>query len=97
MYKKESTKKYFAEWIIISDRDDEKEELNPIDRFLLDNEPAGKENFEKFRNQLLEAINFEDEEYRTDRNATIIGEFIEHCKENNFGIPDYLFESFFDA
>lgn len=69
-------------------------EINPIDRFLLDNEPMDGETF---RTQLLAALNYEDEETRTNRNAHVVSGFIEHCAENGINIPDSVFESFFNA
>ncbi len=36
-------------------------------------------------------------EEKTERNATVISSFIEHCKENGMEIPDTLFESYFNA
>lgn len=81
----------------ISERVYNKEEINPIDQFLLDNEPAGIEESEKFRKQLLEAINFEDEETKLERNTNVVASFMEHCKEEGIEIPDTMFESYFGA
>ncbi len=93
----ESTKQKLADYMEISARVDNKEEINPIDQFLLDNEPAGIEESEKFRKQLLEAINFEDEEMKTERNTNVVASFMEHCKEEGIEIPDTMFESYFGA
>ena len=94
---KESTKQKLADYEDISERRDNREEINPIDKFLLDNEPAGVERSELFRNQLLEAINYEDEESKTERNTNVVSSFIEHCKSQGIEIPDTLFESYFGA
>lgn len=91
----ESTKAKFLSHDEIGDLKERGEELNPIDRFLWDNSPM--ENEETFRKQLFEAVNFEDLETKTDRNANVVADFMEHCKENGLEIPDTFFESYFDA
>jgi hypothetical protein len=91
----ESTKQKLADYMEISERVDNNEEINPIDKFLLDNEPAGIEESEKFRKQLLEVINFEDAESKTERNTNVVASFMEHCKKEGIEIPDTIFESYF--
>lgn len=93
----ESTKQKLSDYEDIDRRAQNEEELNPIDQFLLDNEPAGFEEEEKFRAQLLAAINYEDEETKTERNTVVIASFMEHCKKEGIEIPDTLFESYFRA
>lgn len=39
----------------------------------------------------------ESTEETTEKNAEIIGGFIEHCKQEGFDIPETLFESYFGA
>lgn len=39
----------------------------------------------------------EEEEILNNNKAILIDSFIEHCKELNIKIPDYAFESFFNA
>jgi len=92
----ESTKDTFLSWIEISELVDNGEELNPIDQFIYDWTPAGEEENE-FRSKLFEIVNFEDEEFKTERNTKVVSSFIDHCKENGIEIPDSLFESYFDA
>ena len=92
----ESTKDSFLSWAEISSLVDNKEDLNPIDQFIYDNEPAG-EIAKKFREQLFLAICYENEETKTERNSSIVSSFIEHCKNEGFIIPDSYFESYFGA
>ena len=92
----ESTKSKLVGYDEILDRLEEKLDINPIDRFLHDNEPAGVKGI-KFREQLLEALNFEDEETKTERNVKVVNSFIEHCKDEGLEIPEALFESYFGA
>lgn len=91
----ESTKSNFLSHDEIGNLKERGEELNPIDRFLWDNSPMEDE--EVFRKQLFEAVNFEDLESKTDRNAKVVADFMAHCKNNDLDIPDTLFESYFDA
>lgn len=91
----ESTKNNFLSYEEAANVRESGEELNPIDRFLLDNSPLEGE--EIFRTQLYEAVNYEDEEWRTERNMNVVAQFMEHCKEQGVKIPDTAFESFFDA
>ena len=71
--------------------------LDENDEFLFDNEPAGRNDADLFRLQLLDALNFETEEEKTERNANVVSSFMEHCKENGMVIPDTMFESYFGA
>lgn len=89
----ESTKYKLTDWMDIAERKDNKEKLNPIDAFLYKYSPASGE--DKFREDLLRAINYEDQESKVFRNTEIVGKFIDHCKENNVEISDEIYESFF--
>lgn len=46
------------EWIDVSHKHEMGLPLNPIERFILDNEPSGREHEDKFRSGLVEALNF---------------------------------------
>ena len=92
----ESTKDNFLAWIEISEKVDNGEDLNPIDQFIYDNSPAGDDEV-KFREQLFNAIGFENEETKTERNTNVVSSFMEHCKTEGIKIPDNVFESYFGA
>lgn len=92
----ESTRNNLLSWEEISKMVDDNEELNPIDQFIYDQSPAGESEY-TFRVQLFNAVNYEDEEEKTERNVSVVNSFMEHCKENGIEIPDSLFESYFDA
>ncbi|PHR71013.1 MAG: hypothetical protein COA67_07385 [Lutibacter sp.] len=92
----ESTKHNFLQWIEISEMVDKGEELNPIDQFIHDNTPAGDDET-KFREQLFKAVNYENDEAKTDRNTNTVAAFMEHCKSADFEIPDSMFETYFNA
>jgi len=91
----ESTRSKFLSHEEIGELRDREEDLNPIDQFLWDNSPMEDE--EKFRSQLFSALTYEDMESKTERNAKVVADFMEHCKENGLEIPDSFFESYFDA
>lgn len=91
----ESTKSKFLSHEEIGELRDRGEDLNPIDQLLWDYSPVEQEDV--FRKQVFEAVNYEDPEWKTDRNANVVADFMEHCKENGVTIPDTLFESYFDA
>ena len=93
----ESTKDNFLSWIEISGMVDNGEKLNPIDRFIYDNSPADFDKEQEFRDQLFEAVGYENEETQTERNAEIISAFMEFCKGEGYELPDTLFEDYFDA
>lgn len=94
----ESTREKLLSWDQVSELVDNKQELNPIDRFLYDNMPAGHDDELKFTNQFRDAIAYERDETRTCRNSELISSFMEHCKEEHgIEIPDKFFESFFNA
>lgn len=46
------------EWMDVTRKHEAGAVLNPIEQFVLDNEPAGIEHEEKFRSGLIAALNF---------------------------------------
>lgn len=51
----------------------------------------------RFREDLIKALNYETEEDKMFRNGEVIASFIEHCEENGLEIPLSFYESYFGA
>lgn len=94
----ESTKNKLLSYLDISDKNEVGEKLNPIDKFLYEHTPLvpmREEN--RFREDLIKALNYETEEDKMFRNGEVIASFIEHCEENGLEIPLSFYESYFGA
>jgi hypothetical protein len=73
------------------------EDLNPIDKFLYEWEPAGAHG-SHFRKLFLDALNHDDEESLLNHNMNVVGLFMAHVKEEfEVELPDKYFESYFGA